>query len=105
MPMGQRSFHIVQMACLLLTSLFSLSMHRTLKSFYIFNKIISFFNLAQENRIYNMHNTLKTCSIRGKALPMFLAIYTSKRHDVKKNSTRVLKKVLVFCVLVHVSLR
>lgn len=103
--MGQRSFLIVQMACLLLTSLFSLSMHRTLKSFYIFNKIISFFNLVQENCIGNMHNTLENCSTRGKVLPTFLAIYTSKRHDVKKNSITILKKVLVFCFLGHVCLR
>lgn len=59
MPMGQRSFRVVQMACLLLTFLFSLSMHRNLKSFYIFNKIFFFFfNLVQENHICNMHNTL-----------------------------------------------
>lgn len=69
-------------------------------------RLFLFFSLVQENRICNMHNTLKkTCSIRGKALPMFLATCTSKGHNVKKNSTRGLRKVLVFCILGHICLR
>lgn len=68
-------------------------------------RLFLFFNLVQENRICNMHNTLKNCSIRGKALPMFLAVCTSKRHSVKKNSNRGLRKVLTFCILGQVCLR
>lgn len=104
MPKGQRPFLLLQLACLLLTSPFSLTVHRTLKSFYIFNKIISFpFNPVQENHICTTHNALKNCSIRGEALPMVLATDTSKRHSVRKNSTGVLQKVLG--ILGHVCLR
>lgn len=68
-------------------------------------RLFLFFNLVQENRICNMHNTLKNCSIRGKAVPMFLAMCTSKRHDVEKNSTRGLGKVLAFWFSGYICLR